>query len=166
MDENNKFLSNILESSKRGNVKSYYQLIVMHIDNVFALAFRLGGNFHIAKEVCFKTFQFAWKNIQQVRMNSTFIQWLHGITIYFVLEKFRQNKDLLKPQHEGVAIRLSSVDAALVNLTVEERIVLTLIDIKKYSVSELADILPEFDPVSLKQLLYSARYKMSEAIRR
>lgn len=166
MDENNKYLSNILESSKRGNIKSYYQLIVMHVDNVFALAFRLSGNYHVANEICFHTFQFAWKNIQQVRMNSSFISWLHGVAIFFVLEKYRNSKHELHSHNEGLAIRLSPVDVALNTLSAEERIILTLVDIKKYALNEVSDILPEFSKDELKAQLFSARYKISENLKR
>ncbi|MCE1190415.1 MAG: RNA polymerase sigma factor [Ignavibacteria bacterium] len=175
MDENNKYIQNLIEGSKKGNVRTYYQLVSMYIDNVFTLLFRLSNDQAVALDLTKEVFLFAWKNIQQVRMNSAFISWMHGITIHFYLATFRERlKNDSKPvtkeakiEHRHMTqLRLSSFDVALQSLDIKERFMLILIDVKKYTPSEVNEFLPEFPVSEIKLHLHSGRAKMAETLRK
>lgn len=160
LDENGKYISNLISSAKQGNIKVYAQLVSIYIDNVYGLIYRIVYSEKEANSIVKEVFHFAWDNISQVRMNSSFLAWLQGIGLNIILTRFRQKK--INSDDTSQSLKLSTFDSALIKLTFEERLLLVLHDIKKYSFEEIHDILPGNSIDNIQQLVYESRRKVAE----
>jgi DNA-directed RNA polymerase specialized sigma24 family protein len=124
----------------------------------------------LATQVSIEVFRFAWDNIQQVRMNSSLIAWLQGVALVNILEKYRAKQEDVRnatPVNKiNINMKLSEIDVLLSLLTFEERLVIVLYDIKKYTLDEIQGLLPEFSLREVRAYLDQGRLKISNGFRR
>ncbi len=150
-------------------MRSFVQIVQLYADGVYTFIERLLCNQEFSEQVAIEVFRFAWDNIQQVRMNSSFIAWLQGIALVNILEKYRNKNAILlsaevyKPKY---SVKVSDIDQLLPGLKFEERLIVVLYDIKKYSLDEIHDILPEFSLREIRALLDKGRFQISDGFRR
>ena len=130
------------------------------MENVYGLIYRIVYSEKEANSIVKEVFHFAWKNISQVRMNSSFLAWLHGVALNIILTRFRQHS--LNTDEKSHSLTLSQFDSALKTLTFEERLLLVLHDIKKYSFEEIHDIIPEIAIEKVQSEVYESRRKVAE----
>lgn len=170
LDENSKYISNLIERSKKKNLRSFIQIVQLYTDGVFSFVNRILCNEKVATDVSIEVFQFAWDNIQQVRMNSSLVAWLHGVALVNILEKYRAKNEDIKhsvPFEKNKANqKLSEIDLLLPALGFEERLVVILFDIKKYTLDEIHGLLPEFSLREIRAYLDQGRLKISDGFRR
>ena len=164
LDENSKYISNLLGSAKSGNFKIYIQIISMYMPNVYGLIFRIVNSETEANAIAQEVFDFAWKNITQVRMNSSLLAWFHGIAITLILRKYRNNQLTEGPRETSLI--LSQFDRILRDLHFTDRLLLILKDMQKYSFAEIHDIMPEMPVEDIQKSVYESRRKISEALKR
>ncbi len=172
-DENSKYVVNLIESAKKGNQKAFLQLVEMYHNSLFALCFRFLGNEQSALEMTEFVLNFAKNNIQQVRMNSSFFSWLHGIAIYQLLEILRKeiaaytiSDKKIENTPKNYSIHLSHFDLLLQNLPFDERVVLILHDIKKYSYAEIKDLLGDTTEMEVRIKTSIARRKLMAGLKK
>jgi len=170
LDENSKYISNLIERSKKKNLRSFIQIVQLYTDGVFSFVNRLLCNQQLATQVSIEVFRFAWDNIQQVRMNSSLIAWLQGVALVNILEKYRAKQEDVRnatPVNKiNINMKLSEIDVLLSLLTFEERLVIVLYDIKKYTLDEIQGLLPEFSLREVRAYLDQGRLKISNGFRR
>jgi DNA-directed RNA polymerase specialized sigma24 family protein len=164
LEENGKYISNLISSAKEGNFKIYIQIISLYMPNIYGFVFRIVYSVNEANAITKEVFDFAWRNISQVRMNSSLLEWFHGISLNLIMTKYRQ--DNLMGDEEEATLNLSPFDKALKILTFEERLLLMLHDFKKYNFSEIHDMFPEMSIDETQKTIYESRKKMSEALRK
>ncbi len=168
MAENSKYISSLIENTKNGSHKSFNQLVQLFVDGVYSFVNRLLCNHDHTTIMTIDVFRFAADNIHQVRMNSSFIGWLQGIALVKIVSKYRENKEsfVLSVDRHKHPMKLSEVDLALAGLDFERRLLLVLHDIRKYSLEEIGDLLPEFSQIELRTLLDSARVQIANGLKR
>lgn len=164
LDENSKYISNLISAAKSGNFKIYIQIISLYMPNVYGLIFRILNSEEAANKVAQEVFDFGWRNIAQVRMNSSLLVWFQGIAITTILSMYR-NDQIAEEKHETTLV-LSQFDRLLRDLSFAERLLLILRDMQKYSFEEIHDLLPELDVEEIQQNIYDSRKRISEALKR
>jgi RNA polymerase sigma-70 factor, ECF subfamily len=156
--QDNKLISSLIESSRNGNNNAFEQLFRIHVGYIYAISFRLLGNFEDANENTTQIFTEAWKTISMVRRDSPFILWLKAIAIYSSLQRIREkdkhkkNRGEQLPNPKG----LSFIDQELMSLADSERIVFVLNDIEHYKKEEISDLL-SITKDEVENLLNNAR---------
>ena len=85
LDENSKYITGLIERSKGKNFKSYLQLVHLYSDGVFSFIHRILLIEDDSTRITINVFKFVWENIAQVRLNSSFITWLRGIALVFIM---------------------------------------------------------------------------------
>ncbi len=164
LDENSKYISNLIASAKAGNFKVYIQIISLYMPNVYGLIFRILNSEEAANKVAQEVFDFGWKNIAQVRMNSSLLVWFQGIAINTILSMYRN--DEMPKEVKETSLVLSQFDRILRELSFAERLLLILRDMQNYSFEEIHDLLPELDVEEIQQNIYGSRKRISEALKR
>jgi RNA polymerase sigma-70 factor (ECF subfamily) len=163
--QDNKLIRSLIERSRNGNNAAFEQLFKMHVGYVYAISFRLLGNFEDANEITSKIFTEAWKTISMVKRDSPFILWLKAIAIYSSLQRTREknkNKTKInksKPNRKG----LSFIDQEILSLPESERIVFVLNDIENYKKEEISDLL-SITKEEVENFLVKARENIMETL--
>ena len=142
MAQDNKLIRSLIESSRNGNLNAFEQLFRMHVGYVYAISFRLLGDFEDANENTSMIFIEAWKTLSMVRRDSPFILWLKAIAIYSSLQKIRGREKTTGykkpiPNRKG----LSFIDQEIISLPEYERIIFVLKVIENYKKEEISDLL-------------------------
>ena len=137
-------------------MEAFDELVGLHQERVYALAYRILGNAEDASDVQQETFISAWKSIRRFRGESSFITWLHKITVNICLSRKRRKQPIaLEPYIEenltgtasnGVACFESTetsiaVRKVLAAMPVHYRVLVVLKDIEGRSFEEIAEIL-------------------------
>ena len=158
MEQDNKLIRSLIESSRKGNNNAFEQLFRIHVGYVFAISIRLLANFEDAYDSTSKIFIEAWKSMSMVRRDSSFILWLKAIAIYSSLQRIRDKDKSKKDKTDQVPNRkgLSFLDQEIISLPDSERIVLVLNDIEHYQKEEISDLL-SIGKDEVENLLNNAR---------
>lgn len=162
-ENNNKYIVSLVDSSRKGSKNAFLQLCELNLGDIYSLCFLITGDTSLAYQFARRVFLDAWKNIKQIRVDTSFNSWLHGFAIFYVLDEIRKreaNKESLKPSTAGIGkAKQSRIGNFLLNLTPWERVVVVLHDLEKYSYIEINDLLWQFSPDEIKNLVRSARKK-------
>jgi DNA-directed RNA polymerase specialized sigma24 family protein len=132
--------------------------------NIYGLIFRILNSEEAANQVAQEVFDFGWRNINQVRMNSSLLGWFQGIVITTILSMFRNNT--IPKEKRETTLMLSQFDRLLRELSFAERFLLILRDMQKYSYEEIHDLMPELDVEEIQQNIYDSRKRISEGLKR
>lgn len=157
---NNKYIASLVDSSKKGSKNAFLQLCELNLGDIYSLCLMLTSDTEIAYHFTKRVFVDAWKNIRQIRIDTSFNSWLHGFAIYYVLEEIRKREvNNSSPKALGGKVRQSKIGNYLLSLSTWERIAMVLHDVESYSYSEVNDLLWQFSPEEVKNLVSSARRK-------
>lgn len=161
---NNKYIVSLVDSTKKGSKNAFLQLCELNLSDVYSLCLMLTADAQSAYDFTKKVFLDAWKNIRQMRVNASFNSWLHGFAIYYVLQEIRKKEAEEKIISETNTVkwgkaRQSYIGNYLVSLGTWERIAVILHDLEKYSYDEINDLLWQFSPEEVKNLVKSGRKK-------
>jgi RNA polymerase sigma-70 factor, ECF subfamily len=180
MSDETNLIKNILD----GNTRAFNDLVRQYEDTVFSFAFKVCRNREKAEETVQDTFVNVYRKLHQFDGRSKFTTWLYSIVTNNCLMKNRQRKIddasvQFDEEHEHLQDRLSEsttpfetvmsdelrgqLDAAILKLPVEYRIVFILRDIEGLSANETATVL-QLSVAAVKSRLHRARKALREHV--
>ncbi|NIO59162.1 MAG: sigma-70 family RNA polymerase sigma factor [Acidobacteria bacterium] len=175
-------VTGLVREAQAGSTAAFSELVRLHQDEVFTLAYRLTGDAFLAADVAQDAFVRAWRAIAGFRADARFSTWLHRITVNVAwTERSRQRRrgadsidDLVHepaaagPSTERLAVDAafgSSLASALLSLPIALRSVVVLKDVYGWSHAEIAEDLA-ITVTSSKVRLHRARRLLRERIDR
>ena len=139
-----------------GSDDAYAELARRHKGRVFGVAARFAHDAAELEDICQEVFTQAYFKLRQYRSDSPFEHWLLRITTYKCYDYLRKRKRaapqisvdaMLESGHEPRAApppsehpALEHLHIALGQLSADQRIVITLLDLEDRSVQEVADL--------------------------
>jgi len=162
-----KYIVNLIAASKKGNKNYFLQLVELYLGNIYLLNLRLQKDQKLAEEITKEIFIHTWQNIKQIRSDTTFSSWLHGIAIYKNLDLIRKKQASENTQtSEAVKYNYSNkkLENQISELDDNQRFAFILHDIEKYSFSEIADLLAQYPEETIIEFVYSARKKLAKGL--
>jgi RNA polymerase sigma-70 factor (ECF subfamily) len=171
-DTDNKYVQGLIEDSRNGNKHSFKQLIDLYIGPIYLFCYRMVVNEKLSEAITKQVFIMAWKNLKQIRDDSSFANWLTGFTVYQIIQYIRKNnssfKDLKTKKVSNAAKisdpSLSSFERLIFHLDEDERILFLLHDIKKYSYDEIADLFTFCSAGEVLLIVKQAREKLAKGL--
>lgn len=143
--------------AQRGDLEAFDELVSLHQDRVFALAYRMLGNADDAGDIQQDTFVRAWRSLRKFRGNAAFPTWLHRITVNLCISQKRRRADVqMEPGWEAELTRadepsavacLEKAEAAVVvgkvlaALPAHYRVLVVLREMEERPFEEIAEIL-------------------------
>jgi RNA polymerase sigma-70 factor (ECF subfamily) len=139
----NKFVRSLIQNAKQGNNAAIEQLFQMNFGKIYAFTLRLTANQQLAESITKDTFIEAWKKINLVRPDASFLKWLNAITVYKTLDIFREQKQDTKKNKSEIHISemKDELDKYILNLPEQERMVFVLSQLEGYTVEEVSDLM-------------------------
>ena len=143
MSSDNKFVRSLIENAKQGNNAAIEQLFQMNLAKIYAFAIRLTANKVLAESITKETFIEAWKKINLVRNDASFLKWLSAITVYQTIDTLRSKKNKSKTNHSELKELESKgeLDKYILDLPDQERMIFVLNKIEGYSIEEISDMM-------------------------
>lgn len=143
MSSDNKFVRSLIENAKQGNNAAIEQLFQMNLGKIYAFSLRLNADKSIAESITKETFIEAWKKINLVRSDSSFLKWLCAITVYQTIDSLRNRKAKDKVDHYELRELESKdeLDKHILSLPNQERIIFVLNRIEGYTIDEISDMM-------------------------
>lgn len=143
MSSDNKFIRSLIENAKQGNNAAVEQLFQMNLGKIYAFALRLTANKSLAETITKETFIEAWKKINLVRSDSSFLRWLSAITVYQIINSLRSKNQIQKKDKTDMHELESKdmLDKYIIALPDQERMIFVLSKIEGYSVDEISDLM-------------------------
>lgn len=143
MSSDNKFVRSLIENAKQGNNAAIEQLFQMNLGKIYAFAIRLTANKSLAESITRETFIEAWKKMNLVRSDASFLKWLSAITVYKTIDSLRSNKSKTKTNHQELRELESKdeLDKYILDLPDQERIIFVLNKIEGYTIEEISDMM-------------------------
>lgn len=177
----------IIEDCKSGNTQTFASLIVKYEKEIYLLCFRLTQNEDESKELCQKTFYYAFKNIKQFNLHSKFSTWLTRICInlwtndvkrrnkiyFFSLEKEIETENgsisqfILEDKSLSIEKQMQEneiyekVRKAFKKLKPKEKVILILRDIEEKTYEEIGKVL-KCGPGTVASRISRAREKLKK----
>lgn len=143
MSSDNKFVRSLIENAKQGNNAAIEQLFQMNLGKIYAVALRLTANKSLAEIITQDTFIEAWKKINLVRSDASFLKWLIAITVYHSIDSLRTKKQNKKVDHSELRELESKdeLDRHILALPEQERMIFVLNKIEGYTIEEISDMM-------------------------
>ncbi|MBK7498920.1 MAG: RNA polymerase sigma factor [Ignavibacteriales bacterium] len=143
MSSDNKFVRSLIENAKQGNNAAIEQLFQMNLGKIYAFALRLTANKSLAETITKETFIEAWKKINLVRSDASFLKWLSAITVYQTIDSLRSKKQKTKTDHNELRELESKdeLDKYILDLPDQERMIFVLNRIEGYTIEEISDMM-------------------------
>ena len=143
MSSDNKFVRSLIENAKQGNNAAIEQLFQMNLGKIYAFALRLNANRSLAETITKETFIEAWKKINLVRSDSSFLKWLNAITVYQTINSLRSKSEIQRKDKPDLRELESKdmLDKYIIALPDQERMIFVLNKIEGYSIEEISDLM-------------------------
>ncbi len=143
MTSDNKFVRSLIENAKQGNNAAIEQLFQMNLGKIYAFALRLTAKKSLAENITKDTFIEAWKKMNLVRSDASFLKWLSAITVYHTIDTLRTKKSKVKINHEELKELESKneTDKYIFELPDQERMIFVLNKIEGYTIEEISDMM-------------------------
>ena len=143
MSSDNKFVRSLIENAKHGNNAAIEQLFQLNLGKIYAFALRLTANKSLAETITKETFIEAWKKMNLVRSDASFLKWLSAITVYQTIDSLRSNKKKAKVDHNQLKELESKgeLDKHIFELPDQERMIFVLNKIEGYTTEEISDMM-------------------------
>jgi len=74
-------VTELVRQAQAGSTAAFSELVRIHQDEVYTLAYRLTGDSHNAADVAQEAFVRAWRAIDRFRGDAKFSTWIHRITV-------------------------------------------------------------------------------------
>lgn len=176
----NNSIGDLLARARSGDLKAFDELVGIYQDRVYALAYRLLGDYDDATDARQETFIRAWRNLKGFREGAEFSTWLHSITVNLCLTWKRKNDR--RSTHEALPEDLADARARSPIADLEEsetllavrrvlgampshyRVLIVLRDMEGRSFEEIAAILG-CSVASARMRLCKARNMLRERMR-
>jgi len=160
-----------------GNVSKFSYFVDKYKGMAFSIAFRIVDNREDAEEIVQDAFLKAFRSLEKFRKDSKFSTWFYRIVVNSSLSRARSKKPELSSIDEGdiADVFVESVESAyrslelsdqkkfvhlaLEELSIEDRLLLTLHYLNENSIDEITEITGIIQE-NVKMKLYRARNKM------
>jgi RNA polymerase sigma-70 factor, ECF subfamily len=141
----------LIQSALAGDDEAFAELVRRHKRKVFGIAARFARNDHELDDICQEIFVKAYQKLKSFRGEAPFEHWVSRIAVhacYDFLRKTRHDRENvpLTAIEIGVTDNVSPRDAAeilqwaMVRLSADERLVITLLELEEKSVRETAEL--------------------------
>ncbi|OIO73357.1 MAG: hypothetical protein AUJ85_08160 [Elusimicrobia bacterium CG1_02_37_114] len=176
----------LLESFKKGDDKSFEQLVTKHKSRVFNIVYSITGNRHEADEIAQEVFLKVYLSAGSFKHKSSFSTWLYRITVNKCLDSLKRNKpvsleselnyeeslklkDVLDSREESPEDKMIKkegqeiIQKILNSLPQKYRVAWTLREIENFTYTEISQIM-NISINKVKVWLYRARLKLKEKL--
>jgi RNA polymerase sigma-70 factor (ECF subfamily) len=169
----------LVAATLAGDDQAFASLVSRYKRRVFRLAGRFTRSEHELDDLCQEVFIKVYENLRQFRADAPFEHWLSRIavrTCYDALRKQRHDKRSLPLDDLTFELRdrrwderLSAAEAksvlewALVRMTPEERLVITLLELEEKTIREVAE-LTGWSQVNVKVRAWRARRALKKIL--
>jgi len=173
----------LLQRVRNGAQEEFAELVRRHQSHVFAILYRYERDHHRLEDLAQETFLKAWRSLEQFDGRAPFQHWLSKIAVHAALDHLRKQK---RSQHEIGFPELgedaldwlhnedkqSDLDAsqareilavAMRQLSAEDQLVLTLLEIEDRSVKEIS-ALTGWTAVTVRVRALRARGRLRKAL--
>lgn len=144
--------SDLIQRSRTGDVDAFDQLVGVHQDRVYQLAYRITGNREDAWDAAQEAFLKAYRSLRTFRGTAAFSTWLHRVAVNTALDIVRRRPQQ-RAQSLEEAVVLTGDDPAdqvqrqdlqrriyhaIATLPVDHRVVVILRDLEGLAYDEIA----------------------------
>jgi RNA polymerase sigma factor (sigma-70 family) len=166
----------IIRSAQSGDAEAYSSLVGRFQDMAYGYAYAILSDFHLAEDAVQEAFVEAYQRLPGLQEPLAFPAWLKRIVFKHCDRLTRRKRLDVAPLDEAHAIASAAstppeiaerhelaerVQAAILGLPVEQRVVTTLFYIDGYSQGEIAAFL-EVPAKTVKSRLYTSRQRLKE----
>jgi RNA polymerase sigma-70 factor (ECF subfamily) len=145
----NKFIRSLVQSAQQGKIVAFEELIEMNKSRIYAITLRLSGSHQFAPLLMFNVITHAYEQLQNIRPDISFAEWLRSIAVYNTLSelstgelaKDKKMKKLFKGFDSTDDFFTEQLENAISRLTNDERMIFVLNKIENYSLEEIADLI-------------------------
>lgn len=141
----------LIQSTLAGDDEAFAELVRRHKRKIFGIAARFARNDHELDDICQEIFVKAYQKLKSFRGEAPFEHWVSRIAVhvcYDFLRKTRRDRDNVPLDAIEISVtdNVSPRDAAeilqwaLPRLSVDERLVITLLELEEKSVRETAEL--------------------------
>ncbi len=166
----------MVRAARKGDAGAFRELYELHVDRVYALAYRFAGCPDLARDMTQEAFVRAWERLDQFRGDAAFGTWLHTITVSTSLNVRRRADRHLKRERElkdvpslsgererHTPLLRDRIRAAIDQLPDIYRVVFLMHDLEGYSHGEIAETLEVAEGTS-KARLSRARARLRDLL--
>ncbi len=169
----------LVAATLAGDDDAFADLVRRHKGRVFATASRFARDAHQLDDLCQEVFLRAFRHLAKFRGDAPFEHWLARVTVsacYDLLRRERRHRGHLSLDEMEFDPRDISVDAALAagrarelvgwamgQLSAEERLILTLLELEERSVREIA-ALTGWSESNVKVRAFRARHSLKKIL--
>jgi RNA polymerase sigma-70 factor (ECF subfamily) len=173
----------LLQRIRNGAQEDFAELVRRHQSHVFAILYRYERDHHRLEDLAQETFLKAWRSLGQFDGRAPFQHWLSKIAVHAALDHLRKQK---RSQHEigfpelgedaldwlhnedkqsdlDVSQAREILAAAMRQLSPEDQLVLTLLEIEDRSVKEIS-ALTGWTAVTVRVRALRARARLKKAL--
>ena len=173
MDDNEDL--RLVHESRQGSRDSFERLILRYEKSVFNAAYRILRDYEDAKDVTQSVFLKAFQNLEYFNAKHRFFSWIYRIALNEALNSYKSRRRFdpgedtrieVRNTPENLLIRkeLSGVvEAALMSLEFDYRVVIVLRHFNDCSYQEMGEIL-EIPEKTVKSRLFTARTLLREIL--
>ena len=169
----------LLAAHVDGDPRAFAELFRRHSDRLWAVALRTCRDPDDAADSLQDAMISAFRRASSFRGDARVTTWLHRIVVNACLDRLRSRKNrptIALPDtepdvgtHDGrdqisEHVTRMTIMTALAELSDEQRIALTLVDLEGWSVDEVAEIL-QIPPGTVKSRCFRGRQRMAELLR-
>lgn len=166
----------VIARARNGDMQAFRQLVDMHQQFAYRVAFRLLANHDDARDVVQESFIRVWKNLPRFDDRSKFTTWLYKIVVHLCYDDLRSaykrykcDADCRDRSWEQLPIQEESGDADMIEhyrrlsagLKPRQQVVFILRDLEELELGEIAAIL-KISVGAVKSNLYYARLNIRQ----
>jgi RNA polymerase sigma-70 factor (ECF subfamily) len=171
----------LLQRIREASTDEFAEIIQRHQARVFAILSRYERDAQLVEDLAQETFVKAWRALHQFDGRAPFEHWLSRIAAHVAIDHVRARRDREvrfsdlgdeamewlqerepksgpKPEDAREVLEL-----AMRNLSAEDRVVLTMLEIEEYSVKEICER-TGLSNIAVRVRAYRARAKLKEAL--
>lgn len=141
----------LIQSALAGDDEAFAELVRRHRRKIFGIAARFARNDHELDDLCQEVFVKAYQNLAKFRGDALFEHWVARIgvrTCYDFLRRTRHDRaavsledvELATVDNVAPARAREVLEFALAQLSADERLVITLLELEEKPVREIAEL--------------------------
>jgi RNA polymerase sigma-70 factor (ECF subfamily) len=165
----------LIESIRAGDTQRYAEIVTKYEKQVYSLALRMTGNHDDAREVSQTAFVNAYRHLDRFDTDRRFFSWLYRIAHNAALDLIQHRQRHAELPEQLVATdggpverlaageRAALIEAALLRLTLDYRLVVVLRHFLDLTYADIADVLGIADK-TVKSRLFTARRQLADLL--
>lgn len=158
----------LVQESRQGSRESFERLILRYEKSIFNAAYRILHDYEDAKDVTQNVFLKAFQNLEHFNAKCRFFSWIYRIALNESINLYKSRRRF--NSHEDTRVEVGNtpenllsrkeiggvVEAALMSLAFDYRVVIVLRHFNDFSYQEIGEIL-ETPEKTVKSRLFTAR---------